>query len=1687
MLVEQGSSRPRPDNNPTAVDDTVDDVDVREVVDNVVNLNSDFKFSASKERSNVDEDASSTIPSTGLKKNLQPDGEQTNGNMPRTLTSDVSSLRSEDAVTAEDGGSVHNVVMGDERQKYFPRAADGNGYTTNDSTQLQGVHTGSYTPREQSLLIGTRGDVVDCATPNREQEGARGQGAGQHEELLSTSIVQGQSGAPEHQRRQEFADGEPKALMNTNVAPRDVANLPDVNAQDVPGPRNNIELSPRVVHLQFHNAQNDMGQRSKQGLAISPNGESEAVETARSPSPLTNADGQQRAPVNQAELDHEFAAHGFGRIPPGAVDTPSRKGTDQGWEDIDEPHEAGQWRTASGSGVGESSLAHDPKRSKKRHLGSATASRAAHTAAEPSSTTLTDKRSGGRKLRHQFRRGGGGRVHSKPAKVDVGAPSMTNEMLAGQLPVMILKTWMDRDDEGHRAVPVLLGNLRFRIVNSVNVPTGWRNSSKELFKIECEYGDGAIKWVVYRDLWDFFSLHTHYKTSNLGHRVTGSVKRSNVRHVDTPDFPRHALPYWARDKDALNKVSEKLHDMEKLVSHSDRENQSEQERQPDSEKQPSSQRRQVSVPVLRDLLQQYLIDLIRAVMFRPESTRLCTFFELSALTVALGPRGGFQGKAGFLKLPATRVSRKSNQPGLLPSNKWKVSRSPKWFIVRESYCVATNGPAETDIYDVFLIDTDFAIERPKRVYRKGMQMLRHKSRREAQDEDPDVHVDDEEGGLRNTSQHTFYISNAQRRLRLQAKSARAMHQFILSMERVATHCIWAGRNRFDSFAPIRVNVAAQWMVDGRDYFWNLSRAINMAKSRIYIHDWWISPEFYFRRPGDERYRLDNLLKRKAEEGVRIFIIIYNEVLSKATPVASQYVKQTLTGLHPNIMMQRSPSHLPNGTFYWSHHEKLCVIDETIAFMGGLDLCYGRWDTSQHILTDQDFTAESGPDGPVWRGKDYANERVAEFSDLEKPFEEIIDRHKTPRMPWHDVGLSLVGQPARDLCRHFIQRWNYLLRIKNHKRRMPFLLPPADFTERELQDLGLQGTCEVQICRSVGPWSMGTMTKIEHSVQNAYVKSIQLSEHFVYIENQYFVTSTIVDSTPIENRIGDALVKRIIRAHREGEKWRACVVIPLLPGYTHPVDAPMASSLRLILECQMRTICRGTQSIFSRLRKEGINPDDYINFFSLRGWGKFESGALATEQVYIHGKTMIVDDRLVLCGSANINERSQDGDRDSEIISVVRDTDMIDGTMGGKPFKVGRYAHTLRMRLMREHVGVDVDAIEEDELFMRKPLAEADDVALWDPDNEQDESKGRGISRIAKSTAGSRLKETVTSAVRGITKGVGENIRHDMKKKAVKMKHPRAAAKGELLKRAQNADGPGGGPIGDTSERQDVGLDGKVIQGFASSVVPTLEERSIAARYPTGQAGDAGPDNDRASADARAHPNDASAANEARRTGKNKDDVEEDDPIPYDGPVSQKDYEAVKIRRALRPYLNAKPDSGRWSMPTPAPKIDPNRFHDPLDDAFWNNMWVDVAVHNTQIFRKVFRCVPDDLATTWTQYKAYQNHEAKFKKTENVRADGSGLGREANGSAGQGGPDVGAAPDGMTESVLDRHITREGRDRKPSGENAAWEQWELDEMEVLLKETRGTLVVYPTRFLEAEDMANNFLFNQERILPLLIYN
>lgn len=66
-----------------------------------------------------------------------------------------------------------------------------------------------------------------------------------------------------------------------------------------------------------------------------------------------------------------------------------------------------------------------------------------------------------------------------------------------------------------------------------------------------------------------------------------------------------------------------------------------------------------------------------------------------------------------------------------------------------------------------------------------------------------------------------------------------------------------------------------------------------------------------------------------------------------------------------------------------------------------------------------------------------------------------------------------------------------------------------------------------------------------------------------------------------------------------------------------------------------------------------------------GSAEEERDAYVQEELYIHSKLLIVDDRRVLIGSANINDRSQMGTNDSEIAIVIEDGDTIESTMNGQ--------------------------------------------------------------------------------------------------------------------------------------------------------------------------------------------------------------------------------------------------------------------------------------------------------------------------------------------------------------------------------------------------------------------------------------
>ena len=116
--------------------------------------------------------------------------------------------------------------------------------------------------------------------------------------------------------------------------------------------------------------------------------------------------------------------------------------------------------------------------------------------------------------------------------------------------------------------------------------------------------------------------------------------------------------------------------------------------------------------------------------------------------------------------------------------------------------------------------------------------------------------------------------------------------------------------------------------------------------------------------------------------------------------------------------------------YWAHHEKLCLIDGQTAFMGGLDLCYGRWDTYQHSIAD----AHPGDLGNiVFPGQDFNNARIMDFQDVRNWENNKLDRTKSSRMGWSDVALCLAGPTVEDLKAHFSERWNVIYDEKYRTR------------------------------------------------------------------------------------------------------------------------------------------------------------------------------------------------------------------------------------------------------------------------------------------------------------------------------------------------------------------------------------------------------------------------------------------------------------------------------------------------------------------------------------------------------------------------------------------------------------------------------------------------------------------------------
>ncbi|KAK6503225.1 hypothetical protein TWF481_008255 [Arthrobotrys musiformis] len=158
-----------------------------------------------------------------------------------------------------------------------------------------------------------------------------------------------------------------------------------------------------------------------------------------------------------------------------------------------------------------------------------------------------------------------------------------------------------------------------------------------------------------------------------------------------------------------------------------------------------------------------------------------------------------------------------------------------------------------------------------------------------------------------------------------------------------------------------------------------------------------------------------------------------------------------------------------------------------------------------------------------------------------------------------------------------------------------------------------GNVTTQLVRSSADWSHGILT--EHSIQNAYQEVIRNAKHYVYIENHINKTTQLLDTNyttvtatgdkqkPIINTIGAAIVDAITTAHSENRKFRVIVLIPLVPGFAGDLREKGANGTRAIMDYQYKSMFRGEHSICGILKKKGIDPVQYISFFSLRSYDR----------------------------------------------------------------------------------------------------------------------------------------------------------------------------------------------------------------------------------------------------------------------------------------------------------------------------------------------------------------------------------------------------------------------------------------------------------------------------------------------------
>ncbi len=113
-------------------------------------------------------------------------------------------------------------------------------------------------------------------------------------------------------------------------------------------------------------------------------------------------------------------------------------------------------------------------------------------------------------------------------------------------------------------------------------------------------------------------------------------------------------------------------------------------------------------------------------------------------------------------------------------------------------------------------------------------------------------------------------------------------------------------------------------------------------------------------------------------------------------------------------------------------------------MGGLDLGFARYDDKLHRIDHNDVD--------YYPGLEYNNSRCRDLVKTRQFWVEGVPRN-TPRLPWHDVGLRLIGESVVDLSQHFVEYWNYASFQTHYENRYVLILQRENISKPLFKKLG----------------------------------------------------------------------------------------------------------------------------------------------------------------------------------------------------------------------------------------------------------------------------------------------------------------------------------------------------------------------------------------------------------------------------------------------------------------------------------------------------------------------------------------------------------------------------------------------------------------------------------------------------------